>query len=268
MKKSLFLFFILCHAIKTFAQCAHTPTINSIPVMCPSTYDTLWTQTYDTYQWYMNGNPIGNATNQYFVVNSNIHSGSSFYVAATLNGCTENSPQFFVDSWLFLPVTVMTIGNLPGCIGDSVLLVLNPPYESSIQWTDNGSPIFGANDDSLYVTNNGVYNVTAAPSICPNYIQSCVDIPITFINCSTSEDENSNSDVVLQVFPNPFADILYIKSNRLGRTYSVCNVFGQLVLSGVILSNLTKISTEDLPNGVYGVFLENHAELFFKLLKS
>ena len=148
----------------------------------------------------MNGNPIGNATNQYFVVNSNIHSGSSFYVAATWNGCTENSPQIFVDSWLFLPVTVMTVGNLPSCNGDSVLLVLNPPYELSIQWTNNGFPIFGANDDSLYVTGNGIYNVTAAPSVCPNYIQSCVNIPISFINCSTSEEEIIKSEEQINIY--------------------------------------------------------------------
>ncbi|MFN6039550.1 MAG: T9SS type A sorting domain-containing protein [Bacteroidota bacterium] len=271
MKKSLVLFSILCHTIKTFGQCAHNPTINPIAVMCPSTYDTLWTQTYDSYQWYMNGNPVGNSTNQYFVVNSNIHSGSSFYVAATLNGCTQNSPQFFVDSWLFLPVTVMTIGNLPSCIGDSVLLVLNPPYELSIQWTDNGSPIFGANDDSLYVTNNGVYNVTAAPTICPNYVQSCVNIPISFINCSTSQEEITSSVDKMNIFPNPFTNqINFDLPGKDNFNFELYDQFGKLHFRGIIPSDSKEVDVSELPTGIYFVVVKspNSNPKYFKLVKN
>jgi Secretion system C-terminal sorting domain len=226
--------------------------------MCPTSIDTLWTQAFDSYQWYMNGNPIGNATNQYFVVNSNIHSGSSFYVAATWNGCTENSPQIFVDSWLFLPVTVMTVGNLPCCNGDSVLLVLNPPYELSIQWTNNGSPIFGANDDSLYVNNNGVYNVTAAPSICPNYIQSCVNIPISFINCSTSEEEIIKSEEQINIYPNPVTDFIKFNlHNTSNYTVEIYDQHWKLHAESEVSNISNEINISKLPQGVYYVVMKN-----------
>ena len=259
MKRFFYILFFCLIGNISFSQCPHNPTITSIPVMCPNSIDTLWTQAFDSYQWYMNGNPIGNATNQYFVVNSNIHAGSMFSVSATQNGCAEMSPQFLVDSWLFLPVTVMTVDNPPYCNGDTVLLVLNPPYELSIQWTNNGSPISGANDDSLYITNNGVYNVTAAPSICPNYIQSCVNIPISFINCSTSQVEIANSEEKINVFPNPVTDhIKFYLPDMSNYKVEIYDHHWKLHTEGEISIKSNEINISNLAQGVYYVIMKNN----------
>jgi len=188
MKKLYLLIGILACATSAQAQCAHDPTITpSNLILCPNESDTLWTQAYDSYQWYRGGNPIPGATNQYLVVSYANDAGYNFTVEATLNSCTEMSPQVLVDGWAFLGPVVMTAGD-PGtvdgngvqhnCPGDTVILVFMQPYDINIQWYDNGSPIAGANDDTLIVTQGGDFTVCGSPSICPNY-NACLGVTVS-----------------------------------------------------------------------------------------
>ncbi|MBK7382915.1 MAG: T9SS type A sorting domain-containing protein [Flavobacteriales bacterium] len=163
------------------AQCNFDPTVApSNLILCPNTQGVLMTEVYDSYQWYKDGNPIPGATDQTLIVDAYNDSGSQFSVEATAAGCTEMSPQVLVDGWAFLPPTVLTEGeslyftqNGPVfCALDTVLLVLLQPYDINIQWTDGGVPIPGATDDTLAVHNTGgVFNVSGAPAICPNFVQ-------------------------------------------------------------------------------------------------
>ncbi len=178
------------------AQCPHDPTISpSGVILCPNSQDTLWTQVYDTYQWYKDGNLIPGAVNPYYVVDYFLDGGSYFSVEATLNGCAELSLPVLVDGWAFLPVTVQTIGYKDTlCLGDTLWLVLNLPYDTLIQWTNNGVPIPGANGDTLVVTMSGSYSVSAAPSLCPGYIQPLgLNLGYNFINCMTGIVEGAAS---------------------------------------------------------------------------
>ena len=170
------------------AQCSFTPTVTPNNLMlCPNTQDTLWTQSYDSYQWYKAGQPIPGATNQFLVVDAFMDAGYNFKVSATQAGCTEMSDSVLVDGWAFLPPFAMTDGNFSIgqngeaiiCPGDTVYLVLMPPYTTSIQWYNNGQPIPGANNDTLIVTQSGSYYVEGAPAICPEFIQQLgVSIPV------------------------------------------------------------------------------------------
>ncbi|MCS7073230.1 MAG: PKD domain-containing protein [Bacteroidia bacterium] len=168
--------------------CAFTPTINPPQlILCPNDTDTLFTQTYDSYQWFKDGIAIPGATNSYLVVGM-ADVGSTIKVVATLNGCSEESAEVLVDSWVFLFPTVMTSGDPPRigtsqyCIGDTVILELLPPYDTNIQWYNNGNPIPGANSTTLIVTQTGNYTCSGAPSICPNYLMNLgVSINLTFV---------------------------------------------------------------------------------------
>lgn len=162
-----------------YGQCSHEPTVTpSNLILCPNESDTLWTQVYDSYQWYKNGNPIAGATNQYLVVDHYNDSGYDFSVEATLNGCPEMSPTVLVDGWAFLPPFAMiegtysidpSNGDIHACPGDTVLLILGSPYTTNIQWTNNGNPAPNGNDDTLIVVSDGVYGATGSPAVCPNY---------------------------------------------------------------------------------------------------
>lgn len=169
-------------AFPAFSQCDHSPTISpQQPIMCPNTTMELSTQQYDAYQWYMDGSPIQGATAQTFVVDYWMHSGYSFSVEATLNGCTEMSPSELVDGWAFLPPFVMQGGDEPymvdengiphHCVGDTVVLSLGMPWTTNITWTDDWAVIPGENSMDLIVTTSGAYSAVAAPELCPNYMQ-------------------------------------------------------------------------------------------------
>jgi len=202
------------------AQCPHNPTITPTNIMlCPGASDTLWTQVYDAYQWFRDGQILPGDTLRYRVV-STVDAGSQFSVRARLNGCDELAPPVLVDGWLFLLPVVQTVGLRDTlCLGrDTLTLILRPPYTTSIQWTLNGQPIPGANDDTFLVTNTGDYCVSGAPEICPGFVQTLgVILSYTFIQCGQGTGmahDGILDDITL--YPNPCRDMLYID---LGKTY-------------------------------------------------
>lgn len=177
MKKNL-LFTAAMLLIASFtghAQCSFTPTItpNGL-IMCPTDPDTLWTQPYDSYQWYRGGQPIPGATQQYYVTDYIQDAGYYFKVEATQSACTEMSDSVLVDGWAFLPPFVISYGDMSLCTGqtDSVIFEIGQPYTTNIQWFNNGVPIPGAHNDSLVVYGPGIYTVEGSPSVCPNYVAS------------------------------------------------------------------------------------------------
>lgn len=187
MMKKIFTLSVLvcccfCSFQNAYAQCSFVPTVtpNNL-ILCPNSSDTLWTQSYGSYQWMKDGTLIAGATNQYYVVNANTDGGSMFSVIATQSGCTDTSAEVLVDGWAFLPPFVISDGDFaidpnsnggslicPGA--DTVYLVLGSPYTESIQWFNNGVPIPGATDDTLIVTQPGAFTVQGAPATCPSYI--------------------------------------------------------------------------------------------------
>ena len=178
------------------AQCTHNPTVtpNNL-IFCPSGgFDTLWTQNYQGYQWFKDGVLQVGDTLRYRRV-THLDAGSMFSVDATLNGCTERSPQVMVDGWVFLLPVVATDGlRFPLCIGDTLRLRLLPPYTMHIQWTNGGVPIPGATDDTLIVTTDGDYSVSGAPELCPAFLQQLgVTLSYRFVPCPNSINENASA---------------------------------------------------------------------------
>ncbi len=207
------------------AQCAHNPTVtpNNL-IFCPGGgSDTLWTQSYQVYQWYKDGVIQPGDTFQYRRV-THLDAGSMFSVDATLNGCTERSPHVLVDGWVFLLPVVATDGlRFPLCIGDTLRLRLLPPYTVNIQWTNGGVPIPGATDDTLIVTTDGDYCVSGAPELCPAFLQQLgVILTYRFVPCGSSSDpwesnsavNNHSNRLSFGAFPNPSAKpYLFLKGN-------------------------------------------------------
>ncbi|MBK9537543.1 MAG: hypothetical protein IPO12_02125 [Flavobacteriales bacterium] len=164
------------------AQCTFDPTVLwSGQILCPDESTILTTQAYDSYQWFKDGLVIPGAIAQTIGISAAQDAGSSFHVIATDDGCSEASPAVLVDSWVFLLPAVLhggdtaqgmgLDGELLFCDGDTLLLTLMQPYDTLIQWTDNGFPIPGADQSTLIVTGTGSYSVSGAPSICPNFAQ-------------------------------------------------------------------------------------------------
>jgi hypothetical protein len=76
------------------------------------------------------------------------------------------------------------------------------PYDTNIQWYDNGNPIPGANNDTLFVTSAGSYTFSGAPSLCPNYIQNqFIPSDVVIITCPSGIGEHPGLE--LSLIPNP-----------------------------------------------------------------
>jgi hypothetical protein len=94
------------------AQCPFTATVSTTtPVLCPNDAALITTQTYDSYQWYRDGQLLPGETNPTLSVGVDTGAVSYYSVLATLNGCSESSDSVFIDGWVFLPVTVMSSGS-------------------------------------------------------------------------------------------------------------------------------------------------------------
>jgi len=178
--------FLLAFSLPFFevqAQCPFDPTVQPPDlILCPNEQAVLATQVYDSYQWYKNDAPIPGATDPGLLVDAFQDAGSNFSIEGTLDGCAERSPNVLVDGWVFLPISVSSAGaeslyftqNGPVyCSGDTLLLIMNLPYDTNIQWTMGfeNIPIAGAINDTLLVLEAGQYSVSGAPSICPLYME-------------------------------------------------------------------------------------------------
>lgn len=194
MKKillTLSFLFALMFTNESNAQCSYVPTVYPENlILCPNSTDTLWTQVYDTYQWYKNDSIIPGATNRFLVVDQYWDATYNFKVVTTLNGCTDTSSSVLVDGWVFVPPFVWhggatgwidSLGNTHLCEGDTATLTMNPfPYDTNIVWYKDGEPILGENGFELKIYETGYYSMSGSPKICPNF-KAYLGVDVGFI---------------------------------------------------------------------------------------
>jgi|GEM_PF-2236916 len=167
------------------AQCNVNPAITRTVsgFLCPNTYDTLSTGTFDSYQWLRDGQPIAGATSQQHIIDAFWGTPGVYQVIVTLNGCTDTSAPESIDGYAFLGLTITATGafaidpdfRLIICDStefdgaDSVWLSVNMPYNTMPQWYRDGIAIPGATSLQLLVKESGEYNVEVAPAACPDF---------------------------------------------------------------------------------------------------
>ncbi|NTW32894.1 MAG: PKD domain-containing protein, partial [Bacteroidetes bacterium] len=256
--------------------CSFTPTIfpDSL-ILCPNSKDTLWTQTYNSYQWYdSNGNIIPGATNQYLVVSADsiASEGKKFSVLTTKNNCSEMSRQAvrYMINWIRSDVYEVFDSMLPGnpCLGDTVKLILAYPIEHYTQWFNNGIPIPFANNDTLIVIASGNYQVSFYPYTCPDLISDSTPIILTFIDCNNGILENTKLPKVL-VYPNPADGFINVKINSelVGTDYTIINILGNIMRTGKFEKEINNFKINDLNNGIYILKIGKINKQIIKLIK-
>jgi hypothetical protein len=263
-------------ALALHAQdCPFDPTVVGNENICPNDSLTLTTQQYDSYQWYtrpFSGSlplePVPGATGPTFTVD---YQEVPLYVAvqATLNGCTERSAEVLVDGWAFLPVFVISEGEFeigPNgehiiCEGDTALFTLGLPYTTNIQWYDAGEPIPGATNVKLEVTQPGQYTVSAAPAVCPDFIQYLgVTLDVvwgTGPNCAPTAVYDPSVVLPATIAPNPAHTEFRIAVDDPERVELVLlDARGSLVFTQYF-TRTARIDVADLPRGTYFVWLSS-----------
>ncbi|MDX1479952.1 MAG: T9SS type A sorting domain-containing protein [Saprospiraceae bacterium] len=272
MRRFVILVSMICLCHLSTGQCDFNPTIEGETILCPNDTTTLSTQVYDHYQWYKRGfndtvsTPVFGDTSQTIVINSQDDALFYFSVAGTIDTCTELSPEVLIDVWAFLPVVVtstgdFTIGNYGQamvCIGDTMYFTLNLPYNTNITWFKNGTAIPDETSPVLPVTSPGLYTVSGAPDICPEYVQSLgLLLEVVFIDCTTSTNDLSDGDIT--IYPNPARDILFVQAERDDITHvTFYNSLGQMTGSKSLRSGQEGIDISEFERGIY--VLEVHGK--------
>ena len=170
------------------AQCELNIELEASSVLlCPGDSVTLSVQdTFDSYQWYREGEALEGDTFAILEMSQYDAGGASFFVLATHEGCTESSDTLLIDGYAFLPIYLVVTGrygfdpNTEEFVlcddtqfggPDTLILTAGLPYDTLFQWYRNGALIAGADGPELVITEPGVYELSAAPSICPNFVQ-------------------------------------------------------------------------------------------------
>lgn len=263
------------------AQCPFEPTVTGDTLLCPDASGILITQEYDSYQWYRreftNGVPelIPGANGQVLDVNSD-DLLYYFWVEATLDNCTEASPEVLVDGFVFLLPFLEhsgdysfdpNTGSFVICTGDTMFMMLGNPYDANITWYRNGVPIPGENSQQLAVTEAGSYTVEGAPSICPDWVQPLgLLIEVITENCTTNL-EPEPQDGLLRLYPNPVAGTLNIRNDAgaVIQNIEISDATGRTVHS---ISNLPQgvsaIPVEHLEAGIYFLKIKMEGQMLVR----
>jgi hypothetical protein len=143
------------------------------------------------------------------------------------------------------------------------------PYDTNIQWTENGKPISGATTNLLSLTSSVItsinnYGVYGSPSACPDFVQYLgVDLPIKFIFCPSGINENNQGSTV-NIYPIPFSSqtTLQTDMNIRDATLTVYNSFGQIVKEIKKISGQTiTLFRDNLPKGLYFIRLKDENKI-------
>jgi hypothetical protein len=151
-------------------------------------------------QWFLNGNPIGGATNQLYSATA---SGNYTVTVTDGNGCTSAPSAATVVTVNPTPATptITPGGPTTFCAGGNV--TLQSSAATGNQWSLNGNPIGGATSQSYVATASGNYTV--------------ID---TALGCSSA----SSTATTVTVNPNPNATITTAAQECAGSTSNAASV--------------------------------------------
>ncbi|HXH92047.1 MAG TPA: hypothetical protein VNN25_10740, partial [Thermoanaerobaculia bacterium] len=152
-----------------------TPTItpSGSASFCAGGSVTLTSSSAASYQWSLNGTPIGGATSQTYAAPV---AGSYTVTATSASGCSGTSAAVTVTQNATPAPTVTAGGPTTFCSGGSV--TLSTGVASSYQWLSNGSPISGANGQSYSATLSGSYSVTVTNASGCSGTSSAVSVTV------------------------------------------------------------------------------------------
>ena len=291
-------------AFSSNAQCGFDPTITGNALVCHDTDQvTLSTQVYDSYQWYRrewywntpNPNPwvpVDGAINQSFTTDGAADFLFEFKVAATLGGCTEDSPLALIDGFAYgLPFMISTFepdtyeqidfSEFNVCSGATVLLENGFTVYGDHTWFKclpsaippdpaDGCILPGVNGLTYTATGDGYYGFYACTSYCPDLCEFLGEFAFVKLNfgdfsfCSLGTGDPQNNTLDVSVYPNPttqFINIGRIPTIDKG-DFSIVDMNGKLIRQMNNFSLQTPIDVSDLSAGTYLLVLKANDKIF------
>jgi hypothetical protein len=141
-----------------------TPTITpgGPTTFCNGGSVTLTSSNASGNQWYLDGNPIGGATNQAYIATA----AGNYTVTVTANGCTTAPSAATTVTVDPIPATPTITPGGPTTFCTSGSVTLTSSSASGNQWYLNGNPIGGATNQQYIATASGNYTNTVTTSGC------------------------------------------------------------------------------------------------------
>ncbi len=156
-----------------------TPATPTITPDGPTTFCTggsvlLTSSSASGNQWYLNGNPIGAATNQTYSASAS----GNYTVIVTTNGCASSAsaPTTVTVNPIPATPTINAGGPTTFCAGGSVLLTSSSA--SGNQWYLDGNPIGGATNQSFSAGASGNYTVVVTTNGCSSAASSATSVTV------------------------------------------------------------------------------------------
>jgi hypothetical protein len=253
--------------------CTFTPTV--IPgslFVCPGRDDSLSTQLYDSYQWFIDGDSITGETAQAIKP----HAVGRYSVLVSRDGCTEMSRPgdvtiFNLMQTYHIEKTGEMIGEDSVCQGNNLMLLLTPnrppyPRDEDVVWLKDGIPLPNSNDDTLIISSAGVYAGAITSPYCNNEVVYTTEhLHISFVNCNLI----SNTQSGISAFPNPSSDFyVRIPVSMVGCQYMISDITGRELESGIFSFELNRISLRSKSKGVYILRVHGKQVATLRLLKA
>ena len=150
--------------VNVTAQDTPTITPGGPTTFCAGGSVTLTSSGASGTQWYLNGNPIGGATDQAYIATA----PGDYTNTVTINGCTSEPASAATVTVNPIPATptITPDGPTTFCAGGSVTLTSSSA--SGNQWYLNGNPIGGASNQTYNVTTAGDYTDIVTDLGCPS----------------------------------------------------------------------------------------------------
>jgi hypothetical protein len=179
-------------------------------------------------QWFLNGNPIGGATNTTYSATA---SGSYTVKTTDGNSCTSAASNAVVVTVNPIPATptITPGGPTTFCTGGSVLL--SSSSASGNQWFLNGNPIGGQTNQTYSATAAGSYTVTVTTSGCTSSASAATVVTV-------NPNPNATITAPASVVKNSTGNVASVANAGVGATYA-WSITNGTITAGTGTSNIT-----------------------------
>ncbi len=123
----------------------------------------------DAYQWFLDENPIPNATTNSLEINSS----GTYFATASIENCSTTSNSFVVNIQEnpIAQIISPTESFIEICQGETVSLTANEGA-ATYQWTLNGEAITNENNSSIEVSESGIYGLIVSNNNCQSFSET------------------------------------------------------------------------------------------------
>ena len=221
-----------------------------------------------SYQWYLNGNPINGATSAAFINPAPAISDTGLYsciittefiVDDTSALAHPNWPDTATQNFIFdiANVTYNPIIMNPLISQQGDTLFSNVPANN--QWYDAAGPIPGATDSFYVMPQAGAYYVLINQGSCTSNSSNVVN----FVGVNLIDNQ-----AILTIYPNPAKDYLMINA-AVYTHYSIeiTDATGRVLLHKSCSNNLSEVKLNDFSAGIYSLKVKTDKGGFVELFK-